>query len=89
MTVGARLVRDALSSPLLDPCWLGDDIIDWDLVEYVEDQLSGGEQAVLEVARSLDGQGTCNLFWALAHMDGRCRELCVAAIQQVTEGMLR
>lgn len=88
MKPGAALVREALNSPLLDPCWLGD-ILDWDLVEHVEHQLSGGEQAVIEVARSLDGQGTTHLWWALAAMDGRCRDLCVAAISRVAEGMLR
>jgi hypothetical protein len=85
---GAALVREALDSPLLEPCWL-DDILDWDLVEKIEGQLSGGEQAVIEVARSLDGQGTTHLWWALAAMDGRCRDLTAATIVKVAEGMLR
>lgn len=88
MSPGAALVREALDSPLLEPCWL-DDILDWDLVEQIEGQLSGGEQAVIEVARSLDGQGTTHLWWALAAMDGRCRDLCAATIVKVAEGMLR
>ena len=89
MTPGARLVRDALDSPLLEPCWPYEDLLDWDLVELIEDRLSGGEQAVIEVARSIDGQGTCNLFWALAQMDGRCRDLVVRAINTVAGAMLR
>jgi hypothetical protein len=88
MTPGASLVRAALDSPLLDPCWL-DDILDWDLVDVIEDRLSSGEQAVIDVARSIDGQDVCNLFAAFAAMDGRCRDLTARVIVRVSEGMLR
>lgn len=88
MKVGARLVS-RLHTPLLEPCWSDNDILDWDLVEYVEPQLSGGEQAVLELARSLDGQGNCNLFHALSQIDGYMKDAFADSVRILIDRMPR
>jgi hypothetical protein len=87
VTPGASLVRH-LTSPLLEPCW-SDDIFDWDLVDYVYDDLSRGEKAFVALAQSLDGQGNCNIGVCLGDIDGTLRDLFVMQLAKHVDRLVR
>lgn len=85
--IGADYLR-AFPTPILAPCWTGDGF-DWARADRVEGSLSGGEQAAVELARSLDGVGTTNVFYALGRLDVWHRDRFVVAVGALAHRMVR